>query len=294
MSNGPQRVERVTRGKIWIEFGLRAIQILSRPDIEIPLFPTNRSPIAIQPCAGSGGVPKVPSVRAKGGGEFAFSLVGHSKPTPTSQPAPLRLAACSPYKSQPSPHLGRQGALPEARGVSTTMCGGYGAPPRSHTPIHRPTRATTTPATHVGGELRCTLGNRVSQRLRDQGSGARVASWTRQPAIQGGQHATRATTTSPTHFGGGTAELSRKRTAVRVHVELPQNTSPQIATLLSFPPLTSPQIITAYHERTMVLCGHDNSRAAASCEQVQDWEPRSSRSSTRSSRETANAERSSA
>ena len=161
LSNGPQRVERVTRGKIWIEFGLRAIQILSRPDIEIPLFPTNRSPIAIQPCAGSGGVPKVPSVRAKGGGEFAFSLVGHSKPTPTSQPAPLRLAACSPYKSQPSPHLGRQGALPEARGVSTTMCGGYGAPPRSHTPIHRPTRATTTPATHVGGELQCPLGSRA-------------------------------------------------------------------------------------------------------------------------------------
>jgi len=77
---------RLTRGKIWIEFGLRAIQILSRPDIEIPLFPTNRSPIAIQPCAGSGGVPKVPSVRAKGGGEFAFSLVGHSKPH-ANQPA---------------------------------------------------------------------------------------------------------------------------------------------------------------------------------------------------------------
>ena len=171
---------------------------------------------------------------------------------------------------------------------------GLRRPPPVPYAIHRPTGATTTPATHVGGELRCTLGNRVSQTLRDQGSGARVASWTIQPAIHGGQHATRATTTSPTHFGGGTAELSRKRTAVRVHVELPQNTSPQIATLLSFPPLTSPQIITAYHERTMVLCGHDNSRAAASCEQVQDWEPRSSRSSTRSSRETANAERSSA
>ena len=120
---------------------MRAIQILSRPDIEIPLFPTNRSPIAIQPCAGSGGVPKVPSVRAKGGGEFAFSLVGHSKPTPTSQPAPLRLAACSPYKSQPSPHLGRQGALPEARGVSTTMCGGLSTTPLAQPPHHRPTSA---------------------------------------------------------------------------------------------------------------------------------------------------------
>ena len=213
------------------------------------------------------------------------------------QPASLHRCAWRPARPtnlSPRPTSAGRGHCPMLAAFPRPCVGGYGAPPPRSRAIHRPTRATTTPTTHVGGELRCTLGNRVSQRLRDQGSGARVASWTIQPAIHGGQHATRATTTSPTHFGGGTAELSRKRTAVRVHVELPQNTSPQIATLLSFPPLTSPQIITAYHERTMVLCGHDNSRAAASCEQVQDWEPRSSRSSTRSSRETANAERSSA
>ena len=38
------------------------------------------------------------------------------------------------------------------------------------------TRATTTPPTQVGGDLQRPPGNRVSQRLRDHGSGARAAS----------------------------------------------------------------------------------------------------------------------
>ena len=45
-------------------------------------------------------------------------------------------------------------------------------------------------------------GVRVSQRLRDLDLGARVASWTRQSAIHTTQHATRSTTTPPTHIGG--------------------------------------------------------------------------------------------
>ena len=64
------------------------------------------------------------------------------------------------------------------------------------------TRPTTTSPTHVGSELQRPLGNRISHRLRDHGLGARVASWTRQPAIHSTQHATCATTTSPTHIGG--------------------------------------------------------------------------------------------
>ena len=70
-------------------------------------------------------------------------------------------------------------------------------PPATHG-THHTTRPTTTPPTHVGGNLQCPLGNRVSQRLRDHGLGAQVGSWTRQPAIHGTQHTTRATSTAPT------------------------------------------------------------------------------------------------
>ena len=42
----------------------------------------------------------------------------------------------------------------------------------------------------------------AAQNLRDHGLSARVASWTRQSAIHGTQHATRPTTTPPTHIGG--------------------------------------------------------------------------------------------
>ena len=63
------------------------------------------------------------------------------------------------------------------------------------------TRATTTSPTPISSDLQCPLGNRVSQSLRDHGLGARVATWSRQPAIHATQHGTRSTTTSPTPVG---------------------------------------------------------------------------------------------
>ena len=65
------------------------------------------------------------------------------------------------------------------------------------TPLAQPQHHRPTSAAICSGPL----GDHVSQRLRDHGLGARVASWTRQSAIHTTHHTTRAITTPPTNVG---------------------------------------------------------------------------------------------
>ena len=117
----------------------------------------------------------------------------------------------------PNPNLGLRGPSAQRKKRRKKYIDDEG--PTTETPVQHSLTATgylIIISDPLGGELQRPLGNRVSQRLRDHGLGARAAIWTRQSAIHATHHATRATTTPPTHVGGdlqcplGTAGVSQR------------------------------------------------------------------------------------